>query len=40
MLVVLYTPRGERIGIIAARKATRTERQQYEKENETQIQLQ
>ena len=31
ILVVLYTPRGERIRIISARKATRTEQQQYEK---------
>ena len=31
ILVVLYTPRGERIRIVSARKATRAERQQYEK---------
>jgi uncharacterized protein len=31
ILVVLYTLRGERIRIISVRKATRAERQQYEK---------
>jgi uncharacterized protein len=31
ILVVLYTLRGERIRIISAGKATRAERQQYEK---------
>lgn len=31
ILVVLYTLRGERIRLISARKATRTERRQYEK---------
>jgi uncharacterized protein len=33
VLVVVYTERAKAIRLISARKATRTERKQYEKEN-------
>jgi uncharacterized DUF497 family protein len=33
ILVVIYAPRGERIRIISARKATRHEQSQYEKKH-------
>jgi uncharacterized DUF497 family protein len=33
LLVVVHTDRGERIRIISSRKATKKERQSYEKEN-------
>ena len=33
ILIVSYTERGESIRIISARKATRSERKKYEKEN-------